>query len=152
MTGIAQHPPGSGVTPEYGRFFLGPSRAVVPKPTDEADRCNLGHLTPKALQKALYVGLCESGRPLQVAYFGWFQFPVPEARLAGLAGLIYGLTPYHDADPHVRWCGRREGNPPGDPTGWSSHLAFVFGASGTGPKSKNIFFGILSSGVNQPPV
>jgi hypothetical protein len=42
--------------PESGRFFLGPNRAVVPKPTDEANRCNPGHVTPKTLQKALYVG------------------------------------------------------------------------------------------------
>jgi hypothetical protein len=50
--------------PEYGRFFLGPNRAVVPKPIDEANRCILGHLTPKTLQKALYVGAFETGQPL----------------------------------------------------------------------------------------
>ena len=43
------------VTPEYGRHFLGPNPAVVPKPTDEANRCNLRHVTPKTPQKALYV-------------------------------------------------------------------------------------------------
>jgi len=42
--------------PEYGRFFLGPTRAVVPKPSDEANYCILRHVTPKTLQKALYVG------------------------------------------------------------------------------------------------
>ena len=80
----------SGVTPEYGRFFLGPNRAVVPKPSDEANRCNLRHVAPKALQKALYVGYLESGKPLQVVGLGQSQFPFPEARLAGQAGQIYG--------------------------------------------------------------
>ena len=47
---------GSGVTPEYGRFYLGHNRTVGPKPTEEANRCILGHLAPKALQNALYVG------------------------------------------------------------------------------------------------
>ena len=37
-------------------FFLGPNPAVVPKPTDEVNRCILRHVTPKTLQKALYVG------------------------------------------------------------------------------------------------
>ena len=68
--------------PEYGRFFLGPNPAVVPeKPTDEANRC--GHVTPKTLQKALYVGFSQISRPLQVVCFGWSQFPIPEVRLAG---------------------------------------------------------------------
>ncbi len=73
---------GSGVTPEYGRFYLGPNRTVGPKPTDEANRCILGHLTPKALQKALYVGYSQMVCPLPVVCFGWSQFPFPEARLA----------------------------------------------------------------------
>ena len=47
--GVACNPPGSGLTPERGRFFLGANRAVTPKPTDEANGCNLGHLTPKTL-------------------------------------------------------------------------------------------------------
>ena len=79
-------------TPEYGRFFLGPNRAGVPKPSDEANGCDLRHLTPKALQKALYVGLSQIGQPLQVVCFGWSQFPIPEVRLAARAGLIEGLT------------------------------------------------------------
>ena len=65
--------------PEYGRFFLRPNPAVVPKPTHEANRCNLRHVTPKTLQKALYVVFSESGRPLQVVWFGWSRFPMPEA-------------------------------------------------------------------------
>ena len=69
--------------PEYDRFVLGPNPAVVPKPTDEPNRCNLRHVTPKTLQKALYVGFSQIGRPLQVVCFGWSQFPIPEARLAG---------------------------------------------------------------------
>ena len=47
---------------ESGRFFLGPNRAVVPKPTDAANRCNLRHVTPKTFQKALYVGFSQIGR------------------------------------------------------------------------------------------
>ena len=70
-------------------LFLGPHRAVVPKPTDEANRCILGHLTPKALQKTLYVGYSQMGRPLPVVCFGWSQLPFPEAPLAGQAGPIY---------------------------------------------------------------
>ena len=46
--------------PEYGRFFLGPNPAVVPNPTDEANRCNLRHVAPKTLRKALYVEFSES--------------------------------------------------------------------------------------------
>ena len=61
----------------------GPNRAVVLKPIGEANRCNLRHVTPKTPQKALYVGFSQIGRPLQVVGFGWSQFPVPEARLAG---------------------------------------------------------------------
>jgi hypothetical protein len=41
-------------------FFLGPNRAVVPEPTDEANRCNPGNVTPKTLQNALYVGSSEA--------------------------------------------------------------------------------------------
>jgi hypothetical protein len=66
----------------YGRF-PGPNPAVVPKPTNEANRCNLGHVTPKALWKVLYMGFSQIGRPLQVVWRGWSQFPIPEARLAG---------------------------------------------------------------------
>jgi hypothetical protein len=59
------------------------------KPTGEANRCNLRHVAPKTLQKALYVGFSQIGQPLQVVGFGWSQFPIPEARLAGQAGPIY---------------------------------------------------------------
>jgi len=45
--------------------------------------CILRHVTPKTLQKALLVGLFGSDRLLQVVYFGWSQFPFPEAPLAG---------------------------------------------------------------------
>ena len=47
----------SSVTPlgssyaESGRFFRGANRAVVPKPTDEANRCILGHLPQKRSRK-----------------------------------------------------------------------------------------------------
>jgi hypothetical protein len=71
----------------------GPNPAVVPKPTDEANRCNLRHGAPEILQKALYVGFSRSGRLLQVVCFGWSQFPIPEACLARQTGPIYGLTP-----------------------------------------------------------
>jgi hypothetical protein len=49
---------------ESGRFFRGANRAVLPEPTDEANRCNLRHLTPTALQKAQYVGFSESAQTL----------------------------------------------------------------------------------------
>ena len=68
-------------------------RIPVPKPAREPNRCNLRHVAPKTLQKALYVGFSQIGRPLQVVYFGESQFPFPEAPLAGQAGPIYGLTP-----------------------------------------------------------
>ena len=58
-----------------------------PEAHHEANRCNLGHVTPKTLQKALYVGFSQTGRPLQVVWCGWSQFPIPEARLAGRAAL-----------------------------------------------------------------
>ena len=51
----------SGVTPEYGRFYLGPNRTVGPKSTDEANRCILRHVTPKTLRNALYVGYSQVG-------------------------------------------------------------------------------------------
>jgi hypothetical protein len=60
---------------------MGASRTVLPEPTDEANRCDLGHVTPKTLQKALYVGFFGGGRPLQVVWLGWSQFPFPEAPL-----------------------------------------------------------------------
>src|ERR1039458_9585324 len=78
---------------ETAKASMGPHGAVVPKPTDEANRCILGHGTPKTLRKALYVGSSQVGRPLQVLCLGWSQFPIPEARLAGYAGPIYRLTP-----------------------------------------------------------
>ena len=59
-------------------LFLGPNPAAVPKPTDEANRCNLRHVVPKTLQKALYVGFSQIDQPLQVVCFGWSQFPIPE--------------------------------------------------------------------------
>src|ERR1035438_5434203 len=59
------------------------SRRRPAKPTDEANRCNLGHVTPKTLQKALYVEFSQIGQPPQVVWFGWSQFPIPEAHLAG---------------------------------------------------------------------
>ena len=74
------------IWPMAFRFFLGPNRAVVPKSTDEANGCILRHVTPKTLQKALYVGSFESGQPQQVVGLGWSQFPFPEAPLAGQAG------------------------------------------------------------------
>jgi hypothetical protein len=58
--------------PDFGLWALGfglssrHSHARPPKPTAEANGCNLRHLTPKTLQKALYVGHSESVRPLQV--------------------------------------------------------------------------------------
>src|ERR1017187_5227243 len=63
-----------------------------PEAHHEANRCNLGHVTPKTLQKTLYVGFFQIGRPLQVVCLGRSQFPIPEVRLAGQAGPIYGLT------------------------------------------------------------
>ena len=77
--------------PSPRQVLPAPNRAVAPKATDEANCCNLRHVTPKTLQKALYVGFSESGRPPQVVYFGWSQLPFPEAPLAGQAGpIIYG--------------------------------------------------------------
>src|ERR1035438_4985202 len=81
-------------------FFLGPNPAVIPNPTGEANRCNLRHVAPKTLQNELYVGFSQIGRPLQVAYFGGSQFPIPEARLAGSAGPIYRLTPCGCGEVH----------------------------------------------------
>jgi hypothetical protein len=55
-------------------------KQINPEPTGEANRCNLGHVTPKTLQTALYVGFSQIGRPLQVVCLGWSQFPIPDAR------------------------------------------------------------------------
>jgi hypothetical protein len=57
-----------------------PNRAVVPEPTDEANRYNPRQLTAKTLHKALYVGYAESCKPLRVVWLGWFQFPFPEGQ------------------------------------------------------------------------
>ena len=65
------------------KFFFGANRAVVPNPTDKANRCNLRHVAPNTLQKALYVGFFGSGQPQQVVCLGGSQFPFPEAPLAG---------------------------------------------------------------------
>jgi len=69
--------------PESSQVLPGSQSRRRPKPSDEANRCILRHVAPKALQKALYVGYLESGKPLQVVGFGQSQFPFPEARLAG---------------------------------------------------------------------
>jgi hypothetical protein len=45
------------------RGFFTPNRTVVPKPTAEANRCNLRHVPPKTLQKALYVGSSKAVNP-----------------------------------------------------------------------------------------
>jgi len=68
---------------QLSTIFRVSKRALLPKPTGEANRCNPGHVTPKTLPKALYVGFFANGRPLQVVWFGGSQFPVPEVRLAG---------------------------------------------------------------------
>jgi hypothetical protein len=78
------------VTRRARSFFLGPRRAVVQKPTGEANGCILRHVTPKMLQKAPYVGSARIAQPQQVVWFGWPQFPFPEASLAGQAGPFYG--------------------------------------------------------------
>ena len=44
------------------------------KPIDEANRCNLRHVAPRTLQKALYVGFSQIGRPLRVVCLGWSHF------------------------------------------------------------------------------
>src|ERR1035437_26586 len=69
-------------------------------PFPEANRCNLRHVAPKTLQKALYVGFSQISRPLQVVWFGWSRFPIPAARLAGYTGSIYGLTPCGCGEVH----------------------------------------------------
>jgi hypothetical protein len=51
----AEDTTGSVLTPESGRLFLGANRAILLEPTGEANGCDLGHVTPKTLQKALYV-------------------------------------------------------------------------------------------------
>ena len=47
---------------EMFRAYLqrGANRSVLPKPIDDANGCNLRRVTPKTLQKALYVGFSES--------------------------------------------------------------------------------------------
>ena len=54
--------------------FFNPNRGVVPKLTDEANGYDLRHVTPKTLQKALYVGFSQTGQPLQVVSLGWSHF------------------------------------------------------------------------------
>src|ERR1019366_3735802 len=82
---------------ESGRFFRGANRAVLPEPIDEANRCNLRHVTPKTLQKALYVGFSQIGRPPQVVCLGWSQFPAPEARhLVAERVAVLEPQPFHD--------------------------------------------------------
>ena len=88
------------VTRRARRFFLGPNRAVVPNPTDEANGCILGYLTPKPLQKALYVGVRDMADPYQQAlevsivsttYKGWQRErsspPFPPGLEVTLSGL-----------------------------------------------------------------
>ena len=80
--------------PEYGRLFLGANGAVVPKPTAEANRCNPGHVTPKTLQTALYVGSSEK-RPPTGSVLRWSRFPGPGSAPRGyprLANLWLSLS------------------------------------------------------------
>src|ERR1035438_9085463 len=101
----------------------GSSRATLapssPKPTDEANGCKLGHVAPKMLQKAQYVGFSESAQPLQVVYFGWPRFPVP------------GSAPRTGAGPNLRsepadglTCLRRRGRARGRWCGWLCDMTF----------------------------
>ena len=71
------------------------NRAVVPKPTLEANRCNLRLLTPKTPQKALYLGFAKRRQPLQVVCFGWSRFQGPEARLAAVGETNLRSDPLH---------------------------------------------------------
>ena len=100
---IAEQPIGSEVRPESGRFFPGATRAVVPKPTEEANGCKLRHVSAKTFQKAQYVGFSESAQPLQVVSFGWPRFPVPGCAPRMSAGPIYGLTLPTTPLRQVRW-------------------------------------------------
>ena len=63
----------------------------------QANRCNLRHVAPKPLQKALYLGFSQIGQLLQVVWLGWSQFPVPEASLAWVRG---GRTTSRSAKPN----------------------------------------------------
>jgi len=64
-TARSRNPAGSSGAP------IAPSSRT---PTDEANRCNLRHVTPKTLQKALYVRFSQIGRPLQVVCLGGPNF------------------------------------------------------------------------------
>jgi hypothetical protein len=91
----------------------GANRAVVPNPSAAANRCNLRHVTPKTLQKALYVGLSQIGRPLQVVCFGGSRFPILEAHLyANLARHRRNPRPIRPAShPHVLFSGTDPNGP-----------------------------------------
>ena len=122
---------------EYGRFFLAPNRAVVPKPSDEANRCNLRHVAPKTFQKALYVGVFASSRLLQVVYLGWSQFPVPEAPppRVGLTNLRLTLSR-----------SRRSGLSP-------CRLVLEFGPTALYPVHTHKLFRLfLEAGTNRPDI
>ena len=72
-----------GLRRNTGKFFLAAIHTVAPKPTYKANCCDLRHLPPKTLQKALYVGSFQVRQPPQVVGFGGSQFPFPKAPLAG---------------------------------------------------------------------
>ena len=59
--------PPSGFRLQRFSFLLRAIRVPVSNPTDEANR-NLRHVTPKTLQKALYVGFFGKGQPPQVVW------------------------------------------------------------------------------------
>ncbi len=85
LTGLAQHNTlqATSLRRNPAGSLPGANHAVVPKPIDEANRCILRHAMPKALQKALYVGLSQFGRPQRVVCLGGSRFPIPKASLAG---------------------------------------------------------------------
>ena len=82
------------------------SRRRPEKPSPEGNRCNLRHVAPKTLQKALYVVCSESGGPLQVVCRGLSRFPVPGSAPAHLRLANLWLTPSYSwfrrgADKHM---------------------------------------------------
>ena len=72
-----------------------------PKPTLEANRCNLRPHTPKTPQEALYLGFARRGQPQQVVCFCWSRFQGPEARLAAVGKTNLRFDPLPDLGAQV---------------------------------------------------
>jgi hypothetical protein len=89
------------LTPEYGSFFLGPNRAVLPEPTDEANLQSEARNAKNAPESAICGVLRERSATIgSVLWLVPISFPRSAPRRQ--AGPIYRLTPCEKAQTRLQ--------------------------------------------------